>query len=92
LFSVYEGIHKLNAPEPATSPWLAVAILVFSILAESVSLLGCLHEVNKVRGDLSLWRWFRESRQSDLLVVLGGCPIIGAVARESGFEAIFSIK
>jgi len=27
--------------------------------------------VNKVRGARSLWRWFRESRQSELVVILG---------------------
>jgi divalent metal cation (Fe/Co/Zn/Cd) transporter len=27
--------------------------------------------VNKARGDRSLWRWFRESRQSELIVVFG---------------------
>jgi len=70
LFSVYEGIHKLRAPEPLSNAWVAIAILVFGIGAESVSLWGCLREVNKDRGRQSLWRWFRESRQSELLVVL----------------------
>ena len=32
---------------------------------------ACLHEVNKVRGERTLWRWFRESRQSELVVILG---------------------
>jgi divalent metal cation (Fe/Co/Zn/Cd) transporter len=27
--------------------------------------------VNKVRGNRSLWRWFRDSRQSELVVILG---------------------
>ena len=70
LFSVYEGIHKLQAAEPLNNAWVAIAILVFGIGAESVSLWGCLREVNKDRGRQSLWRWFRESRQSELLVVL----------------------
>ncbi len=70
LFSVYEGVHKLKAPEPLSNAWVAIAILVFGIGAESVSLWGCLREVNKDRGRQSLWRWFRESRQSELLVVL----------------------
>jgi len=70
LFSVYEGVHKLKAPEPLSNAWVAIAILVFGIAAESVSLWGCLREVNKDRGQQSLWRWFRESRQSELLVVL----------------------
>jgi cation diffusion facilitator family transporter len=69
LFSIYEGVHKLHANEPLENAWVAVAILVFGIAAESVSLWGCLREVNKDRGAQSLWRWFRGSRQSELLVV-----------------------
>jgi divalent metal cation (Fe/Co/Zn/Cd) transporter len=71
MFSIYEGVHKLQHPEPITSPWIAVGVLLFSIVAESISLWGCLREVNKVRGDRSLYTWFRESRQSELLVVFG---------------------
>lgn len=71
MFSIYEGIHKLHHPEPLVNPWIAVGVLAFSIIAESVSLWGCLREVNKVRGDRSLAEWFRESRQSELLVVFG---------------------
>ena len=69
LFSVYEGMHKLQAPEPISHGWVAIGILVFGVAAESVSLWGCLREVNKDRGTQGLWRWFRESRQSELLVV-----------------------
>jgi cation diffusion facilitator family transporter len=69
LFSIYEGVHKLQAHEPLENAWVAIAILVFGIAAESVSLWGCLREVNKERGDQGLWRWFRTSRQSELLVV-----------------------
>jgi divalent metal cation (Fe/Co/Zn/Cd) transporter len=32
---------------------------------------GCLREVNKARAGKSLWRWFRDSRQSELIVVFG---------------------
>lgn len=71
LFSIYEGVHKLHTSEPLTLPWLAVGILVFSIAAESVALYRCIIEVNKVRGDRSLWRWFKESRQSELIVIIG---------------------
>ena len=70
LFSIYEGIHKLGSAEPVANAWVAVGILVFAIAAEAFSLWGCLREVNKDRGERSLWRWFRVSRQSELLVVL----------------------
>jgi cation diffusion facilitator family transporter len=71
LFSLYEGWHKLHSEEALAYPWVAVGILVFGIAAEIVSLRACLHEVNKVRHGRTLWRWFRESRQSELVVILG---------------------
>ena len=71
LFSLYEGWHKLADPQPVTYPWVAVGILIFGLAAETVSLRACLHEVNKVRGGRTLWRWFRDSRQSELVVILG---------------------
>lgn len=71
MFSVYEGIHKLQHPEPLTSPLIAIGVLIFSIFAEGTSLWGCLREVNKIRHGRSLRRWFKESRESELLVVFG---------------------
>src|SRR5881397_383284 len=38
LFSLYEGWHKLHSEEPLTYAWVAVAILIFGLTAESVSL------------------------------------------------------
>lgn len=71
LFSIYEGVHKLSGSEPVRYAWVAMAILGFGIAAESVSLWGALREINKDRGNRSLWRWFRSSRHSELLVILG---------------------
>lgn len=71
LFSVYEGVHKARHPGPLSYPWVAVGVLVFGILAEVVSLRACLQEVNKVRNGRGLWKWFRESRQSELVVIFG---------------------
>jgi len=70
-FSIYEGLHKLHEPEPVKWPWLAVGVLAFGIVAESFSMAGCMREVNKARGSNSLWQWFRESRQSELIVIFG---------------------
>ena len=71
VYSVYEGVHKLQTHEPLHWPWLAVGVLAFGFAAESFSMWGCLREVNKARGQQSLWRWFAESRQSELIVVFG---------------------
>jgi len=71
LFSIYEGWHKLADPQDLSYPWVAVGILVFGLIVEAVSMRACLQEVNKVRGQRSVWRWFRTSRQSELVVILG---------------------
>src|SRR5207248_4066149 len=39
--------------------------------AEAISLRMVLVQIREVRGNLSLWRWFRETRRSELIVVLG---------------------
>ena len=71
LFSIYEGWHKLAQPEALSYPWVAVGILVFGLIAEAVSMRACLQEVDKVRGRKTYWQWFRTSRQSELVVILG---------------------
>jgi len=71
MFSVYEGVHKLQHPEPLKQWWWAVGVLVVSIVAEAVSMRACLVEVAKSRGSRSIVRWFRESRQAELVVIFG---------------------
>jgi cation diffusion facilitator family transporter len=70
-FSIYEGLHKLHQPEPLKWPWIAIGVLTFGVVAEGFSMWGCMAEVNKARGARSLWRWFRDSRQSELIVIFG---------------------
>ncbi len=71
LFSIYEGIHKLSSHEGLSSPFIAVAVLSVSILLEGASLWGCITQINKIRHNESLWKWFVNSRQSELVVVMG---------------------
>ncbi len=71
MFSLYEGIHKLQNPEPLKQWWWAAGVLVFGLVAEGVSLRACLQEVDKSRNGRSLWRWFRQSRQAELVVIFG---------------------
>jgi len=71
LFSIYEGMHKLSATEPLTWPGVAIGVLLVAIVLESLSLAGCVREIRKVARGRSLWRFFRESRNTELIVVLG---------------------
>ena len=89
VFSIYEGLHKWSAPQPMNNAWIAIAILVFGIVAESFSLWGCLREVNKERGQQGLWRWFRSSRQSELIVVFAeDIAALGGLALALAFIGI----
>ncbi|HZV22843.1 MAG TPA: cation diffusion facilitator family transporter [Luteimonas sp.] len=71
MFSLYEGVHKLQHPEPMQRWWWAAGVLVFGIVAEGVSMRACLQEVAKLRDGRTLWQWFRQSRQSELVVIFG---------------------
>lgn len=71
LFSIYEGIHKLHSTEEINSPYIAIAVLSVSIVLEGASLWGCITQINKIRGNQSLWKWAVNSRQSELVVVMG---------------------
>ena len=69
MFSLYEGWHKLTEPEPVRNPLIALAVLGFGICAESFSMWGAMREVNKIRGEASVWKWFRTTRNGELAVI-----------------------
>ncbi|CAG0937922.1 Magnetosome protein MamB [Gammaproteobacteria bacterium] len=71
LFSIYEGIHKLTAPEPLNAPWVGMAVLAAAIVLEALSLAGALREIGRLRGNRPLSEWLRHTRNAELVVVLG---------------------
>lgn len=72
LFSIYEGIHKLgHGGHQVNHPWVAVGVLVLGVVLEGLSLAGALRESRAARRGQNLWRWFRTSRESTVLVVVG---------------------
>lgn len=71
LFSIYEGIHKISSHEGLTSPIIAIVVLSLSMVLEGASLYGCLTQINKLRHNVTLLTWIKNSRQSELIVVLG---------------------
>lgn len=71
LFSMYEGIHKLSTHEGLKSPIIAIVVLAFSLVLEGASLYGCLTQIKKIKHGKSLWKWVKNTRNSELVVVLG---------------------
>jgi cation diffusion facilitator family transporter len=71
LFSINEGWHKLQSTEPLHKVWVALLVLAVSVALEFGSLLGCLREIKKLRKERSLAYWLKNTRNAELVVVLG---------------------
>jgi cation diffusion facilitator family transporter len=81
VFSIYEGVHKIERPEPVENITVALIILGFSIVLEGWSLYGNIKTMNGRRGDTGFLRYLRETKDSDLIVVFGenSAAVLGLV-------------
>jgi len=70
-FSVYEGVERLLHPQPLQHGPIAMAVLAAAVVLESFSLWGALREIRRISGSQPFLAWFRETRQSELMVVAG---------------------
>jgi cation diffusion facilitator family transporter len=70
-FSVYEGIERILHPQPLQNGLIAMAVLGIAVVLEAFSLAGAMREIRKIARGKPFLRWFRESRQSELMVVAG---------------------
>ena len=71
IFSIYEGIHKLQHPEPLQQIWVGLLILAVAIVLEALSLFGALRQIRGIRATKTLRYWLRTTRNAELVVVLG---------------------
>ena len=70
-FSVYEGVERLLHPQPLEHGQIAMMVLACAVVLEAFSLWGAMREIRKIAGRQSFLVWFRETRQSELMVVAG---------------------
>lgn len=70
VFALYEGVHKLEEPEPLNSPLVAVLILVIALVLEGFSFRTAVSEAKQLKGDLSWWQYVRQAKTPELPVVL----------------------
>jgi cation diffusion facilitator family transporter len=70
LFSLYEGWHKWQHPEPLSDWWIAVVVLLIAIALESFSFRTAIREANRSRGRRSLFAYVKAARQPELPVIL----------------------
>lgn len=70
LFAIFEGLHKLEHPEPIESPEWALGILGFALIAEGFSLRTAIRESRRSKGSSSYWQFIRRAKSPELPVVL----------------------
>jgi cation diffusion facilitator family transporter len=71
MFSIYEGIHKYNAPEPVKEIYWGVGILLFSIALEGYATYSNIVELNNRKGNVSFIKYLKQTKDSDLIVIFG---------------------
>jgi len=70
MFSIYEGVHKIQHPEPITNIAVPIVVLLVAIVMESFSLRTAVVESNRVRGRQSWVQFVRRAKAPELPVVL----------------------
>jgi cation diffusion facilitator family transporter len=70
LFSIFDGVEKLqHAHELESAEW-AIAILLGAIVLESVSFRTAIRQARKLKRNTSWWRFIRTAKNPELPVVL----------------------
>lgn len=70
VFSIYEGINKLQHPHELEMWWLPMVVLTIAIVLESFSLRTAIRESNHTRGTQSWVNFIRRAKAPELPVVL----------------------
>lgn len=70
VFSIYEGINKLQHPHALEVWWLPLLVLAVSIGLESMSLRTAIKESNPLRGKATWIQFIRHAKAPELPVVL----------------------
>lgn len=71
VFAIYEGIHKMQHPEPITKAWIGYIVLSAAILFEGFALSMVIREIftKKKPPDMPLFKYLRRSKDADLVVL-----------------------
>ena len=70
VFSIYEGVHKVQHPEALDSPIVAFVILGLAMVFEGFALRTAIRHARPHRGNLTWPQYIRRSRSPELPVLL----------------------
>jgi cation diffusion facilitator family transporter len=70
VFAIYEGIHKVQHPQPLSRMGWAIGVLGVGVVLEAFSLRTAVVESRQPKGDSTWWEYIRHSKSPELPVVL----------------------
>ena len=70
VFSLYEGINKIQNPHPLENAWIPLVVLLIAMVLEGFSLRTAIRESNRSRGTDSWIEFIRHAKAPELPVVL----------------------
>ena len=71
MFSIYEGIHKIQHPEPIRQIAWGLGVLIFALVLEGYATYSNVVSINQRRVNESFVQYIRSTKDSDLIVVFG---------------------
>ncbi|MFO0619645.1 MAG: cation diffusion facilitator family transporter [Polyangiaceae bacterium] len=72
VFSIYEGIHKIMSPEEKLDHVeVGLVVLGIALVLEGGSTISNIRELNKRRKAVPFFRYLKETKDSDLILVFG---------------------
>jgi len=69
-YSIYEGVHKLQNPEPLEVPWLPIVVILISMVLEGFSFRTARQESLPFKGSGSWVSFIRRAKAPELPIVL----------------------
>ena len=70
MFSIYEGLDKLQHPHELENIWIPIIVLIIGILLEGYSLRTAIRESRPFKGNRSWFQFIRRAKSPELPVVL----------------------
>ena len=79
VVSIYEGLHKINHPDPVEHVHIGFIVLGVSFVLEFVAMVQCIKALNTGRGDIPFWTFLRRTTDVDVVVLFAenGAAVLG---------------
>lgn len=71
VYSIYEGMHKLENVSELKDVWIALTVLAGALVLEGFSLAGAMREIRLMKGNKTLLEWLRHTRNAEIVVIFG---------------------